>query len=211
MRRRRLQSLRRSRLGYDKISICRFISCSGRHYGVISCDGCRGFFKRSIRRNLKYTCKGSNSCLIDVVRRNQCQACRFQKCLTVSMNRHGRRYDSGSHYISVFPAVQNERLGVLEMIGTTKHLDASKKSVKIVRSKKNLYHLPLNYPDTSSEISRCLSTVVQWWSSLPPASSFQATDRRVTGEDVAHKTRKFADLILKLLALLVFLPYHLST
>ena len=63
---------------------------SGKHYGVQSCDGCRGFFKRSIRRNLEYVCKESGSCVVDVARRNQCQACRFKKCLEVKMNKDGK-------------------------------------------------------------------------------------------------------------------------
>ena len=63
---------------------------SGRHYGVPSCDGCRGFFKRSVRRNVSYTCKYNMTCVVDMKRRNQCQYCRFQRCIRVGMNRHGR-------------------------------------------------------------------------------------------------------------------------
>ena len=63
---------------------------SGKHYGVLSCDGCRGFFKRSIRGNMEYVCKENNNCFIDVSRRNQCQACRLRKCLEVKMNRDGK-------------------------------------------------------------------------------------------------------------------------
>jgi hypothetical protein len=38
---------------------------------------------------MEYVCKESNSCVIDVSRRNQCQACRLKKCLEVKMNRDG--------------------------------------------------------------------------------------------------------------------------
>lgn len=63
---------------------------SGKHYGVQSCDGCRGFFKRSIRRSLEYVCTENGNCVVDVARRNQCQACRFRKCLEMKMNRDGK-------------------------------------------------------------------------------------------------------------------------
>uniref|UniRef100_A0AAG5CY63 Nuclear receptor subfamily 2 group E member 1 n=1 Tax=Anopheles atroparvus TaxID=41427 RepID=A0AAG5CY63_ANOAO len=66
---------------------------SGKHYGVPSCDGCRGFFKRSIRRNLEYVCKEGGKCVVDVSRRNQCQACRFAKCLQANMRREAVQHE----------------------------------------------------------------------------------------------------------------------
>ncbi|KAK1127757.1 Nuclear receptor sub 2 group E member 1 [Melipona bicolor] len=83
-------------------SLCKVCGdkASGKHYGVPSCDGCRGFFKRSIRRNLDYVCKENGRCIVDVSRRNQCQACRFTKCLQVNMKRDGTLRFKG-HYVFI--------------------------------------------------------------------------------------------------------------
>ncbi|BFZ08807.1 hypothetical protein BsWGS_11846 [Bradybaena similaris] len=58
---------------------------SGRHYGAISCEGCKGFFKRSIRKQLGYACRGARDCPVTKLHRNRCQYCRLQKCLAVGM------------------------------------------------------------------------------------------------------------------------------
>uniref|UniRef100_A0A1B6E4Y9 Nuclear receptor subfamily 2 group B member 4 n=2 Tax=Clastoptera arizonana TaxID=38151 RepID=A0A1B6E4Y9_9HEMI len=60
---------------------------SGKHYGVYSCEGCKGFFKRTVRKDLSYACREEKSCLIDKRQRNRCQYCRYQKCLSMGMKR----------------------------------------------------------------------------------------------------------------------------
>ncbi|XP_053229075.1 steroidogenic factor 1-like [Podarcis raffonei] len=58
---------------------------SGYHYGLLTCESCKGFFKRTVQNNKHYTCMGSQNCKIDKTQRKRCPYCRFQKCLVVGM------------------------------------------------------------------------------------------------------------------------------
>ncbi|KAI4538523.1 hypothetical protein MG293_011926 [Ovis ammon polii] len=67
---------------------------TGKHYGASSCDGCKGFFRRSVRKNHMYSCRFSRQCVVDKDKRNQCRYCRLKKCFRAGMKKE---------------AVQNER------------------------------------------------------------------------------------------------------
>ncbi|KAI4902773.1 hypothetical protein NFI96_000264 [Prochilodus magdalenae] len=58
---------------------------SGRHYGAVSCEGCKGFFKRSVRKSLTYSCRSNQDCVVNKHHRNRCQYCRLRKCLEMGM------------------------------------------------------------------------------------------------------------------------------
>ncbi len=54
-----------------------------------SCEGCKGFFKRTVRKDLTYACRDERNCMIDKRQRNRCQYCRYMKCLAMGMKREG--------------------------------------------------------------------------------------------------------------------------
>ncbi|CAF4254440.1 unnamed protein product, partial [Rotaria magnacalcarata] len=64
---------------------------TGAHYGVPTCEGCKGFFKRSILRKEKYRCYFGDGCVINTDNRNRCKSCRFHKCLKEGMSVDGVR------------------------------------------------------------------------------------------------------------------------
>ncbi|XP_042642790.1 steroidogenic factor 1 isoform X1 [Tyto alba] len=66
---------------------------SGYHYGLLTCESCKGFFKRTVQNNKHYTCTESQNCKIDKTQRKRCPYCRFQKCLTVGMRLEAVRAD----------------------------------------------------------------------------------------------------------------------
>ncbi|XP_072167488.1 uncharacterized protein [Diadema setosum] len=66
--------------------VCGDVS-SGIHFGIYTCEGCKGFFRRSLRDGNTYVCSGNEECIITPVTRNLCRCCRFRKCLAVGMSR----------------------------------------------------------------------------------------------------------------------------
>uniref|UniRef100_A0A914LJJ6 Nuclear receptor domain-containing protein n=1 Tax=Meloidogyne incognita TaxID=6306 RepID=A0A914LJJ6_MELIC len=84
---------------------------TGTHYGTISCNGCKaflisflilnliclkGFFRRTILRNQKFTCRFDKNCIIDKNFRCACRYCRFQKCLSAGMKREAIQFERDS-------------------------------------------------------------------------------------------------------------------
>ncbi|XP_053693951.1 hepatocyte nuclear factor 4-gamma [Sabethes cyaneus] len=168
----------------NAINICT-ICCdraTGKHYGAASCDGCKGFFRRSVRKNHSYTCRFSRNCVVDKDKRNQCRYCRLRKCFKAGMKKE---------------AVQNERDRIscrrpsLEEIDTSNGL-----SVKfLLRAENFSRHFGAALDDTSDgdgDLSRkrfasindvCdsmkqqLLILVEWAKSIPAFVELQLDDQ----------------------------------
>uniref|UniRef100_A0A3Q1H7H3 Vitamin D receptor n=1 Tax=Anabas testudineus TaxID=64144 RepID=A0A3Q1H7H3_ANATE len=58
---------------------------TGFHFNAMTCEGCKGFFRRSMKRKASFTCPFSGSCTITKDNRRHCQACRLKRCIDIGM------------------------------------------------------------------------------------------------------------------------------
>nr|KAF6343268.1 nuclear receptor subfamily 1 group H member 3 [Pipistrellus kuhlii] len=71
-------------LGNELCSVCGD-KASGFHYNVLSCEGCKGFFRRSVIKGARYICHSGGHCPMDTYMRRKCQECRLRKCRQAGM------------------------------------------------------------------------------------------------------------------------------
>ncbi|XP_072764525.1 retinoid X receptor ultraspiracle isoform X2 [Anoplolepis gracilipes] len=146
---------------------------SGKHYGVYSCEGCKGFFKRTVRKDLSYACREEKSCIIDKRQRNRCQYCRYQKCLAMGMKRE---------------AVQEERQRTKERdqseVESTSNSNTEMPIDRILEAEKRveckMEHLG-NYENAVSHICNVSNTqlfqLVTWAKHIPHFTSLPLVDQ----------------------------------
>ncbi|XP_064156703.1 nuclear receptor subfamily 1, group H, member 5 [Anguilla rostrata] len=87
-----LPLLKRARLGpggrvrgQDELCVVCGDKASGYHYNALTCEGCKGFFRRSVTKKAVYRCKSGGGCEMDMYMRRKCQDCRLRKCRAVGM------------------------------------------------------------------------------------------------------------------------------
>ncbi|XP_041368284.1 nuclear receptor subfamily 5 group A member 2-like isoform X2 [Gigantopelta aegis] len=81
------------KIGFDELCPVCGDKVSGYHYGLLTCESCKGFFKRTVQNKKVYSCVDNRSCHIDKSQRKRCPYCRFQKCISVGMKLEAVRSD----------------------------------------------------------------------------------------------------------------------
>ncbi|XP_031666880.1 hepatocyte nuclear factor 4-beta isoform X1 [Oncorhynchus kisutch] len=159
-------------------SVCSICAdrATGKHYGASSCDGCKGFFRRSVRKNHAYTCRFSRQCVVDKDKRNQCRYCRLRKCFRAGMRKE---------------AVQNERDRISSRRGEGQGLGTLSISV-LLQAEASMHQFPaLTSPmscdintkkialvgDVCESMKQQLLLLVQWAKRIPEFCSLPVDDR----------------------------------
>ncbi|XP_073762293.1 hepatic nuclear factor 4, beta isoform X2 [Danio rerio] len=187
----------------SSMSLCAICAdrATGKHYGASSCDGCKGFFRRSVRKNHAYTCRFSRQCVVDKDKRNQCRYCRLRKCFRAGMRKE---------------AVQNERdriscrrenqgvgtltIDVLMQAEAYTHQSLSQNLMRDVGSKKIA-----GVGDVCESMKQQLLLLVEWAKRIPEFCELSVDDRvallRAHSAEhlilgVARRSLPYSDIIL---------------
>ncbi|EYC23747.1 hypothetical protein Y032_0015g2812 [Ancylostoma ceylanicum] len=99
---------------------------TGYHYDVLSCNGCKTFFRRTIINNRKFHCTKGGKCQFNKDFRCACRACRFAKCISVGMNAKGIQFPHR--------AVESSPQGEIEGPTALAEVDSSQDSTTVEES-----------------------------------------------------------------------------
>ncbi|XP_026881633.2 nuclear receptor subfamily 4 group A member 1 isoform X1 [Electrophorus electricus] len=165
-------------------------SASCQHYGVRTCEGCKGFFKRTVQKNAKYVCLANRDCPVDKRRRNRCQFCRFQKCLAVGMVKEVVRTDSLKGRRGRLPSkpkpAQESGSSPANIIASlmTAHIDSNPSTGNLDYSKYQETVTSLSEKEDASDIQQfydlltgSMSVIRKWAESIPGFTSFCKEDQ----------------------------------
>ncbi|CAL8072138.1 unnamed protein product [Calicophoron daubneyi] len=85
---------------------------SGFHFGAITCEGCKGFFRRTIneRESQRYTCRNGGNCTVTGATRNNCKSCRYRRCVAVGMSKDGSRIGRQPNAVKHRCAIEIEQI-----------------------------------------------------------------------------------------------------
>ncbi|XP_045106250.1 uncharacterized protein LOC123501468 isoform X2 [Portunus trituberculatus] len=122
------------------------------HFGGLSCDSCKAFFRRSVQNNAHrgFTCPYEKKCVIAVSSRKSCQYCRFQKCLSIGMEKG-------------WVMTEDERRKMMQQRQEKKHKEEEKKKMTLISSEEK-YALT---EEESTEIEIILSLYKKAYQDVP--------------------------------------------
>ncbi|XP_022257972.1 thyroid hormone receptor beta-like [Limulus polyphemus] len=102
------------------------------HFGGLSCDSCKAFFRRSVQSAgyKNFQCPYRRTCEITISSRKCCQFCRFQKCVNIGMEKG-------------WVMTEEERLHVLK-IRTAKRQQEEETNQGRRKIRRESYHADLN-------------------------------------------------------------------
>ncbi|XP_019907339.2 nuclear receptor subfamily 4 group A member 1 isoform X2 [Esox lucius] len=164
------------------------------HYGVRTCEGCKGFFKRTVQKNTKYLCLANQHCPVDKQRRNRCQFCRFQKCLAVGMVKEVVRTDSLKGRRGRLPSKTKETQELLSTVSPVNiieclvmaHVESNPDVGKLDYSKCQETVLSLSEKVDAGDIKQfydllmvSMDMIRKWADSIPEFTAFCSEDREL--------------------------------
>ncbi|KAL7668262.1 hypothetical protein ACOME3_008972 [Neoechinorhynchus agilis] len=123
---------------------------SGFHFGVFTCEACKGFFRRYSRKQRVIT-PCTVRCEITMSNRNNCPACRFAKCKSAGMAIENIRYGKPPKCVrlprsisSVIPKLEDTTIlnKLLEIYNNARPINTTSKTIAFIRYTAAILNVP---------------------------------------------------------------------